>query len=853
MPLQIDQLQPWWQAPFDPELSLGERIMQAGVRHAHRRAVRLTDGSFLDHGYLHEHAEPVRQAIAQALAVHGGAVACLTRTSETLMIAMIASLTTAPSVTFLDDSMPTSWNKDALHRTGARILIADRATVDYARAISGSTDTIILVESPQTHGRQDLIEVPSDGTLTIFTSGSTGRAKGVLRPYAAMAHTAYNLSWRCESVPEDIMLYVGSPAHVGTLNDALLCVLNGFCSIPVQLTDLDVRSITRLVQQLHVNKIAMPPSLMRLFLRHVSMGNPIGRPLMICSSGEALLRSDVRLFFDVLGPESTLWQSYGSTEAGHMIAGYYRPEHAQGSGPLPLNNVARDVEIEVLDQEGKPVSVGETGQVRVRTPALASGYIGEESSQLNGFGSDHRSRYFMTGDRAQLVETGVYRVEGRTDRQINRHGRRVELGEVESIILETPGWGEACAALVGDGPQRQMLMAMVSPIDGSENDTERLRTALRHKLPAFAVPALILSVPKLPRTPSGKVDLGEVQRFLASKLDTLRTHAGEPPQGSTENWVADAWQAVLGSRERPTRDVTFDAFGGDSLNAIDLTLRLGEKFNVQLGIDFVSANRTLASQALALQSMPSGRLQSSRIVPLRSDGNGPIVVLVPGAGGHAWVYLGIADEIKCECEMLALNLQSNSSGDLCIEHLTKTVIDATEPYDPTRPLYFVGYSFGSLIACSLAQACRAQGRKVAGIALIDPRPTHSKSIARKLKDALQSLIRSLRVQNNESDLSRELDRQIQATRTEIAKRYRPEKTQISDGPCSVLFTTETLAMLSTDHRLFNCSLDKLDVQEAKDIQHLDLMQRCGVSLVASWLNGVLNRAKPSPELAQTNS
>ncbi|HCT44099.1 MAG TPA: hypothetical protein DF699_02655, partial [Phycisphaerales bacterium] len=93
------------------------------------------------------------------------------------------------------------------------------------------------------------------------------------------------------------------------------------------------------------------------------------------------------------------------------------------------------------------------------------------------------------------------------------------------------------------------------------------REQLREHLPSFAIPARLVSTPSLPRTTTGKTDLTSVQASLEHALRSTMTGAGAPPRGSTENWVADAWQTVLGVEDRPSRDVAFDQYGGDSLNA----------------------------------------------------------------------------------------------------------------------------------------------------------------------------------------------------------------------------------------------------------------------------------------------
>ena len=822
----------WWQGPFDPGVSLGERIRRAGEAFPDRPAVRLGDGSWVRHGTLHERAGCVRRAIGRSLGERGGAVGCLTGTNESLQVALIAVLMGAPSSTVLDPSLPAARNRQALDDIGARTLLADRTTEAYARSLARDGDAVIMLDGACGDTGGDAAPIVDDGVLTVFTSGSTGRPKGVRRPYGAMAHTCYNISWRFGSSPDDLMLYVGSPGHVGTLNDVLLSILNGFAAVPVQLTDLDLRAIYGLIRDLGVNKISMPTSLLRLLLRHAASHGGFDRDLTVASSGEALLRSDVGLFFEVLGTGSTLWQSYGSTEAGHMYAGFYGPEHAAGTGSLPLNSASRGASIEVLDERGGPVAPGEVGGIRVRTPSLALGYT---SGEAGGFGEDERGRYFVTGDRALLVSEGVFVVEGRADRQINLHGRRVELGEIESAILATPGWGEACAALVPDAGGRTTLLAMVSPIPGGAGDTGSLRESLRSVLPGFAVPARLVCVDALPRTSTGKVDLAGVRDALAGSLVSGGGDSGEPARGPTENWVADAWQAVLGVERRPTRDVPFDAFGGDSLNAVELCLCFGQKFGVALGMDFVTANRTVASQAAALQdAAASGTAAGERVVSLRASGEGPVCVLVPGAGGHAWVYLGIAAEVRTACALLALNLNFSERDELRPERLCDTVLGSLGGAARSRPVVLVGYSRGCLIAATLGGLLHGRGVDVAGIALIDPSPLRRDPLRERVAGVARGWKQAWG-RPAEPGARRLLDEQIAATRQEITRLYRPERTAIGDVPCAMLVTSGTAGLISSMGAVYGRAVGGYDIETAPGLGHLDLMRRLGAPIVGGWL------------------
>jgi len=831
----------WWEKAYDPGVSLASRIRGAGQAFADRRALRLTDGSWITHGQLHAWAEPIRHAIARSLEERGGGVGCLTQAPEALSVAVVATLTTAHGATMLDPSMPATKNRQSLDDAEARTILTDRATRAYAETLARDTDLVIVIDDFRDADVPDrTIPLPEDGVLTIFTSGSTGRPKGVRKSFTSMGHTSYNLSMRCAFSCDDVYLYVGSPGHIGTLNDVVLSLLNGFAAIPVHPSGIDLRRVRAMFSEHSVNKAAMPPSLLRLLLRTFQDTDSLDRDLMIIPSGEALLRSDVQLFFRVLGERSILWQSYGSTEGGHMCAGFYAPEDGDGTGPLPLNRVASGVEIEILDDDGTPVSPGETGQIRVRTPSLTLGYTHDESQSSGQLGADDRGRYFLTGDRAKLIEPGVFVIEGRADRQVSIHGRRLELGDIESAILRTREWGEACAALVQDDGGRATLIAMVSPWGEGSGDEQGLREHLREELPAFAVPAHIIRVDALPRTTTGKVDQVVTHAAMREHIAGVGHAAGSPPQGPTENWVADAWQVVLGAEARPARDVRFDELGGDSLDAVRLCLQLAEKFSTELGMDFVTGNRTIAAQANALQNVTNQDRVSPRVVQLRSSSDGPICVMLPGAGGHAWVYLPIADALDFPCELLAFNLNFSSPDQLDAGWLADRLLERLEKEDPSRPLVLGGYSRGSLIACELAAACQARGRTPARVALIDPMPLTKDPPRERLIRAARSVLRPAGRKGRDASAQRELDSQIAETRRELARLYRPHQVRVGDAPVSILCTESTSAVLAKAKRVFGVKVSDIGVESVSGLGHLDLMRKRGAPAVAAWLKSIMS-------------
>jgi hypothetical protein len=180
-------------------------------------------------------------------------------------------------------------------------------------------------------------------------------------------------------------------------------------------------------------------------------------------------------------------------------------------------------------------------------------------------------RWFHTGDLARLGEHGAVEFFGRRDRQVKVRGQRVELGEVEGLLLGHPSVAEAyvCATEREHGLE---LAAFVAGAGGLDSD--ELTRHLARALPAAAVPAQVTIVPELPRTASGKVDQMALRRRAGEASPAPKL--SEPRESrSVEHYrrvLSRLWQEVLGRRVHPDR--SFFAQGGHSLHALRLVDRI---------------------------------------------------------------------------------------------------------------------------------------------------------------------------------------------------------------------------------------------------------------------------------------
>ncbi|MEJ2853296.1 MULTISPECIES: condensation domain-containing protein [unclassified Saccharothrix] len=262
----------------------------------------------------------------------------------------------------------------------------------------------------------------------------------------------------------------------------------------------------------------------------------------------------------------------------------------------------------VLDERGRPLPPGMTGDLWIGGHGLARGYLDEPDLTERRFRTYQGVRLFDTGDRARLTPDGAVRL-------VRRVGR-VDLDAVESTLTTHPGVRRAVAladengravAVAVTAEQGQALSVAVTAEQGQTvavavtaeqgqavavSAVRGLRDWLAERLPHYTVPTRVLAVEALPTLPGGRPDRDAVLRLLA---ETVEEDASDLPLTDAERAVSEAWTAVLG-RVVGRRQNFFDA-GGDSLLLVRLTERLRTVFDRH--IDVIDLFRHPTVQAMA--------------------------------------------------------------------------------------------------------------------------------------------------------------------------------------------------------------------------------------------------------------
>jgi len=530
---------------------------------------------------------------------------CLERSPD-LLVALLAVLKAGGGYVPADPMYPAE-------RIAAAFADADVAVVVSQQALAGKLPggghrVVLLDEALPAIARCPASNpVPAaradDLAYVIYTSGSSGVPKGVEVPHRAIANYTRFAAGYFQIGAHDRMLQFASAAFDASAEEIYPSLVRGATLVlrtdsmlasparffdactreGITILDLPTAYWHELVAGIERDEVAIPGS-----LRLVIIG------------GEKALPERVAAWRDRVGSGVRLVNTYGPTEA--TIVATCCDLSTQAGAPIgrPVSNVRAYL----LDERRQPVPVGPVGELYLGGTGLARGYLGRPGLTAERFVPDPHGpaggRLYRTGDLARYLPDGAIDFVGRTDRQVKLRGFRVELGEIEAVLRRHSDVTDAAVAYRGEPAA---LAAYVIASGDAGPTADQLRGFLRASLPEHMVPASFMTLPALPRNPSGKID------YAALPAPAARGEAVAPadlPGTREERVLASIWREMLNLPEVGVRD-DFFALGGHSLLATKALARVSDMLGRELPVRAVFESPTIAALARLLADAPSAQ------------------------------------------------------------------------------------------------------------------------------------------------------------------------------------------------------------------------------------------------------
>ncbi|HEX3471227.1 MAG TPA: AMP-binding protein, partial [Silvibacterium sp.] len=414
---------------------------------------------------------------------------------------------------------------------------------------------------------------------------------------------------------------------------------------------------------------------------------------------------------------SRVTQFYGPTETTIWSTAFELDE--VGEAPPPIGRPILNTQLYVLDENRQLVPTGAIGELYIGGAGVAKGYLNrpeltEQRFLGNPFASDG-SRMYRTGDLVRWRDDGLLEFVGRTDDQVKISGHRVELGEIESVLLEHATVAEAAVAARCDGEGAISLTAYLVAARGVLIDIRSVRSFLAGRLPNHMIPAAVLVLDAMPLTPNGKLDR---KALPLPEHASARTYV--EPSTLIEMKLAVLWQQIL-KVERVGLHDNFFELGGDSLSAAEMFACFPECFKLELPLGSLFEAPTVAGLAALVESLGSENIDPLGVVlPLRQPPHRPLFCVHPMAG----LSLGFSSLLRhLDSTMPVYGLQSRGlrGGSLpaSIEEIAVDYLEQIRRIQPRGPYRLLGRSLGGLIGHCIAKQMQEQNLKVELLAMID--------------------------------------------------------------------------------------------------------------------------------------
>ncbi len=581
------------------------KLFEQQVEKTPNNTALVFNGEKLSYKELNRKANQLARTLREKGVQAGSIVAVIMERSFDMIIGVLGILKAGGAYLPIDSDIPRNRIEAILNDSGAMFLLSKERFIkngnDTPFVNTESICTIILLDSLSDAISQNSgdnlseLNTPHDLAYIIYTSGSTGKPKGVMIEHKNVIRLLINDKFQFEFSENDVWTMFHSFCFDFSVWEMYGALLYGGCLVVVP-RDI-AQDPEEFLKLLEVNCVTVlnqtPTAFYSLCNTLADRQNPNLRLKYVIFGGEALKPGMLKVWKSIY-PNTKLINMYGITETTvHVtykeITGVEIESNISNIGkPIPTSKTY------IMDEKQNILPVGLAGELCVGGDGVARGYLNrDELTNIKFIENPYKPGeiIYRSGDLARFLPNGEMEYLGRIDQQVKIRGHRIELGEVEHVILKFAHIREVLVIASEENSNKCICAYFVADSVIAASD---IREFMKNELPDYMIPAYFIQLDKIPRTINGKADiksLPDIGRNMISSNDY------EPPANDMEKKILDIWQEVLTVNNIGVND-NFFTLGGDSIKAVILANRINKIEGVNVSVKDIYVNPTIKSLSM---------------------------------------------------------------------------------------------------------------------------------------------------------------------------------------------------------------------------------------------------------------
>lgn len=490
-----------------------------------------------------------------------------------VIISILAILKSGGAYIPIDPTFPQERVTYMLSNSNAKVLLSKNKLlnkINFKNVVSVDLENNSIYNLPNTNlNNSNMLE---DLMYVIYTSGSTGKPKGVM-----ITHKVFiNFTNYCNNYVKYLKHpFNHSIVSITTISfdifayETLISLQKG---LKVVLANENEQTTPHLLNALmeknNVDIIQSTPSIMQIFINNLSTMPALRKIKYAILAGEQLPLNLVKDLHNL--SNIVVYNGYGPSET------YYCTLTEVNDNIVTIGNPISNSQIYILDKNLKPVPVGVIGEIYISGDCVGKGYLNNAPLTNKSFIPNpflNGVTMYKSGDLGKYLKNGTILCLGRSDHQIKIRGLRIELQEIESVMMKYPNI-QKVAVVKQEIKRREFISAYY--VSNKRISIPNFRKYLSNYLPSYMIPSYYTVLDDLPYTPNGKIDKKLLP--VPSEIKNTSKIAYQPPQSDLQNQLVEIFQKVLNTKPIGIYDNFFE-LGGDSLLAMNLNMELSKFTN----------------------------------------------------------------------------------------------------------------------------------------------------------------------------------------------------------------------------------------------------------------------------------